>query len=142
MGNRVRTDAAVLVVVFRDADADGALRDLDAEQVGVSVYVATRFRFGQARGNTPTPDARVVVEAWALDDDERTERFSVSASEALRLVHILVRLADAHQVRRRVAVRASRVAVARVSCAAGDANWRYESRVARVNSLSYARESA
>jgi hypothetical protein len=73
---------------------DSAVRDLDGEQVGVSVYVAASFRFGRPRDNTSPPSPRVVVEAWPIEDNEPGQRISLSPGEALRLARILVRLAD------------------------------------------------
>jgi hypothetical protein len=67
---------------------------LDGEPVGVSVYVAAPFRFGQPRENTSPPPARVVLETWLAASDERAERVSLSAGEALRLARVLARLAD------------------------------------------------
>jgi hypothetical protein len=72
---------------------DGVRRDLDGEAVGVSVYNAAPFKFGQPRDDTPPPSPRVVLETWT-EDDEPAQRVSLTAGEALRLARILERRAD------------------------------------------------
>lgn len=72
---------------------DGARRDLDGEPLGVSVYNAAAFRFGQPRDAAAPASPRVVLEAWT-GDDEPAQRISLTPGEALRLARILVRCAD------------------------------------------------
>jgi hypothetical protein len=72
---------------------DGGCRDLDGERVGVSVYNAAPFRFGQPRDGTPPATPRVVLETW-MNDLESAQRVGLTAGEALRLARILVRCAD------------------------------------------------
>lgn len=67
-------------------------RDLDGELLGVSVYNAAPFRFGEPRDDTSRAAPRVVLETWT-DDDEPAERLSLTPGEALRLARILVRRA-------------------------------------------------
>jgi hypothetical protein len=75
------------------ASIDGVRRDLDGQPVGVSVYSAAPFQFGEPRGDTPPPAPRVVLEMWT-SDHEPSYRVSLTAGEALRLARILVRCAD------------------------------------------------
>jgi hypothetical protein len=77
----------------RAAFLDGTRRDLDGEPLGVSVYNAAPFRFGQLRDEAALVSPRVVLEAWS-SDDEPAQRISVTPGEALRLSRILVRCAD------------------------------------------------
>jgi hypothetical protein len=77
----------------RAAFVDGACLDLDGEPLGVSVYNAAPFRFGQRRDEVRPASPRVVLEAWT-SDDETVQRISVTPGEALRLARILVRWAD------------------------------------------------
>ena len=68
---------------------DGARRDLDGAEIGVSVYASTAFRFGQPRGDVGSESARVVIETWPSDSDEPAQRVSLSLGEALHLARIL-----------------------------------------------------
>ena len=77
----------------RAAFVDDVRRDLYGERVGVSVYNAAPFRFGEPRDDTSPAAPRVVLETWA-GDDESAQRVSLTAGEALRLARILVRCAD------------------------------------------------
>jgi hypothetical protein len=72
---------------------DGVCRDLDGEPVGVSVYDAAPFRFGEPRDDASPSAPRVVLETWT-SDDEPSHRVSLTAGEALRLARILVCCAD------------------------------------------------
>jgi hypothetical protein len=72
---------------------DGACRDLDGKPVGVSVYTAAPFRFGQSRDDASPTAPRVVLETWT-DDDEASQRVSLTPGEAFRLARILLRCAD------------------------------------------------
>lgn len=72
---------------------DGVCRDLDGESVGVSVYIAALFRFGEPRDDKSPAAPRVVLETWT-GDGEPSQRVSLTAGEALRLARILVRCAD------------------------------------------------
>src|SRR4051794_38860784 len=53
----------------RELFIDGARRDLDGVPVGISIYIAAPFRFGQPRDERPPDAARVVLEPWTGDDD-------------------------------------------------------------------------
>ena len=77
----------------RSAFLDGVCRDLDGEPLGVSVYNAAPFRFGQLRDEASPACPRVVLEAWTCDD-EPAQRIGLTAGEALRLARILLRCAD------------------------------------------------
>jgi hypothetical protein len=77
----------------REVFVDDVRRDLDGEPLGVSVYNAAPFRFGQLRDDAPPAVPRVVLETWT-GDDEPAQRMSLTAGEALRLARILVRCAD------------------------------------------------
>ncbi len=77
----------------RAAFLDGVRRDLAGEPLGVSVYNAAPFRFGQPRDEAAPASPRVVLEAWT-GDDETVQRISVTPGEALRLARILVRCTD------------------------------------------------
>jgi hypothetical protein len=77
----------------RAAFVDGACLDLDGEPLGLSVYNAALFRFGQRRDDALPASPRVVVEAWT-GDDEPAQRISLTPGEALHLARILVRCAD------------------------------------------------
>ncbi len=76
-----------------EAFLDDVRSDVAGEAVGVSVYNAAPFRFGEAREDTAPAGARVVLETWT-GDDEPAQRVSLTAGEALRLARILVRCAD------------------------------------------------
>jgi hypothetical protein len=77
----------------REAFVDGGRRGLDGEQVGLSLYSAAAFRFGQPRDDAPPATARVVLETWTSDDNS-SQRVSLTAGQALQLARILVRCAD------------------------------------------------
>ena len=69
----------------REAFLDGVRRDMDGEPVGVSVYAAAPFRFGQTGAAAADAAARVVVETWPADADEPAQRVSLHPGEGLRL---------------------------------------------------------
>jgi hypothetical protein len=75
------------------AFVDGVRRDLAGEPVGVSVYNAAPFRFGELRDDEPPAVPRVVLETWT-SDVAPSHRVSLTAGEALRLARILMRCAD------------------------------------------------
>ena len=78
----------------REAHVDGVRRELDGAPLGLSVYSAAEFRFGQTRtGGIPT-SPRVVLESWSDVEREPSHRVSLTPGEALRLARILVRCAD------------------------------------------------
>ncbi|MDT5105573.1 MAG: hypothetical protein QOI25_3086 [Mycobacterium sp.] len=77
----------------RELFIDGTRRDLDGEPVGVSVYIAAPFRFGQPRDERLPATARVVLETWTSDDDS-SHRVSLTPGQALQLARILVGCAD------------------------------------------------
>jgi hypothetical protein len=77
-----------------EAFVDDVRRDLDGDELGVSVYAAAQFRFGQTRDAAQPREARIVVETWPANTDELSQRISISPGDALRLARILVRLAD------------------------------------------------
>jgi hypothetical protein len=57
----------------RESFVEDVRRDLDGEPIGVSVYNAAPFRFGQPRDDTPPAAPRVVLETWTADDELRSE---------------------------------------------------------------------
>jgi hypothetical protein len=77
-----------------EAFVDDMRRDLDGAELGVAVYAAAPFRFGQPRGAAPPSEARVVVETWPANTDEPSQRVSIGPADALHLARILVRLVD------------------------------------------------
>lgn len=77
----------------RAAFVDDVRLDLDGEPVGVSVYKAAPFRFGQPRDEAPSATPRVVLEVWT-NDDAPAQRISFAPGEALRLARIFERYAE------------------------------------------------
>ncbi|HZC51168.1 MAG TPA: hypothetical protein VE441_01535 [Mycobacterium sp.] len=73
---------------------DDARRNIDGNQVGLTVYLAAAFRFGQPRDTTDPPSTRIVIETWRPDTDEPSQRVSLNPGSALRLARILARLVD------------------------------------------------
>ena len=65
----------------------------DVEAARVSVYNAAPFQFGEPRDSTPTAAPRVVLETWT-NDEEASQRVSLTPGEAFRLARILVHCAD------------------------------------------------
>jgi hypothetical protein len=78
----------------REAYIDDVRSEIDGDEIGLSAYVASSFRFGQPRDGAVAQPARVVVETWRPAADEPSQRISLSPGDALRLARILVRLAD------------------------------------------------
>jgi hypothetical protein len=72
---------------------NGVCRDLEGEPLGVSVYNAAPFRFGELRDEVRPASPRVVLETWA-GDDKTGQRMRLTPGEALHLARILVRCAD------------------------------------------------
>ena len=77
-----------------ELNVDGALRELDGEQLGMSAYIAAPFRFGQTRDALAPSSPRIVLESWPVDADEPAQRISLTQGEALRLARTIVRLID------------------------------------------------
>jgi hypothetical protein len=72
----------------------GAARDLDGADLGLVVYGAIRFRFGETRTESVPPAARLVVETWSESDGQPPASASLSPGEALRLARIVQHLVD------------------------------------------------
>ncbi len=72
------------------------LADLDGQPLGLDVYAAAPFRFGQPRHPDPltSPVPRVVVECYPYNEDTKSFRFSLTADGALGLARQLVLLAE------------------------------------------------
>jgi hypothetical protein len=77
-----------------EAFLDDVRRDIDGDELGLSVYVASAFQFGQPRDAVESRAARLVIETWQSNAEEPSQRISVNAGDALRLARILVRLVD------------------------------------------------
>ena len=77
-----------------ELNVDGVLRELDGEQLGMSVYVAAPFRFGQNRNAVAPSVPRIVLEGWPAETDEPAHRISLTQGEGLLLARSLVRLVD------------------------------------------------
>jgi hypothetical protein len=77
-----------------EAFVDDARRNLDSDELGLTVYLASAFRFGELRDTTESHAPRVVIETWPSDADGPSQRVSMGAGSALRLARILVRFAD------------------------------------------------
>ena len=77
----------------RAAFLDGVRRDLDGQQLGVSVYNAASIRFGEPRDDSPPASPRVVLDTWAMEE-KQAQRISLTPGAALQLARILVRFAD------------------------------------------------
>ena len=74
---------------------DDVIHDLDGDPLGLSMYCATRFRFGEPRRSQPEPAAtRLVIETWSHGADSRSTRVSVPLGEALQLARIIHHLVD------------------------------------------------
>jgi hypothetical protein len=80
----------------------GVRRDMEGEPIGVSVYNAAPFRFGQLRDEAEPASPRVVLEAWT-GDGQTVQRISLPPGEALRLARILTRCVDELTFTKRVA---------------------------------------
>ena len=78
----------------REAYLDDACRAVHGDELGLCVYLAAPFRFGQPRTAAEPFAARVVIETWQPDADEPSQRISVSAGSALRLARVLIHLVD------------------------------------------------
>lgn len=72
-----------------------ALLDLDGQSLGLDIYAAAPFRFGQPRHPDPlsSPKPRVVIECYPWSDDTKAFRFSIAADGALSLGRQLLLLA-------------------------------------------------
>ena len=73
---------------------ESAIRAVDGDPIGICAYLAAPFRFGQPRNDLEAPPARIVIESWALDADDASQRIGLSAGSALQLAQILSWLAE------------------------------------------------
>ena len=73
---------------------EGARRDLDGEDLEVSVYLAAPYRFGQQRSPSEQAPTRLVIEAAGPGADSPAVRVSLALGEAVRLARILNHLVD------------------------------------------------
>lgn len=73
-----------------------AVLHLEGQPVGLDVYAAAPFRFGQPRHPDPltAPTPRVVIECYPWTDDTTAFRVSVATDVALSLGHQLLLLAE------------------------------------------------
>ena len=84
----------------REWSVDGR-RELDGDPLGLTVYGAAPFRFGESRG-LPKPEPRVVVDAWgATSESTPAGCFSVSLGDARQLARILQQAGDELSISRR-----------------------------------------
>ena len=77
-----------------EAYAEGAIRPVDGNPIGVCAYLAAAFHFGEQRDEVEPLPARVVIESWDVDGDHASHRIALSPAGALQLARILTRLAD------------------------------------------------
>lgn len=74
---------------------DAARRDLDGDDLGLNVYCATEYRFGEQRTAVRRTPTRLVLETWATGGtNEQPSRISLPVGEALRLVRLVNRVVD------------------------------------------------
>jgi hypothetical protein len=67
--------------------------ELSGDQVGLTSYMATPFRFGEQRRSTD-PAPRLMIETASEHADLPTARISISIGEALRLARLINHLVD------------------------------------------------